>query len=128
VKNGVHSFCGIERLVTQLVTVEPREHQHVIDQCAHLLGSGPVATDSLSRASGPHARRAQIVERASGSEDLRTPLRSTFVREDFVLERRQGDGRWLLDLSHRNALHEELAGTVGAANRWITLHALRVLD
>ena len=46
----------------------------------------------------------------------------------IVLERRQGDGRWLLDVRHRNTLHEELAGTVGAANRWITLRALRVLD
>jgi hypothetical protein len=45
----------------------------------------------------------------------------------IVLERRQGDGRWLLDLRHRDTLHEELGGTVGAANRWITLRALRVL-
>ncbi|MDQ2870745.1 MAG: hypothetical protein M3S32_08380 [Acidobacteriota bacterium] len=45
-----------------------------------------------------------------------------------VLGRREGDGRWLLDVRHRNTLHEELAGTVGAANRWITLRALRVLD
>ena len=45
-----------------------------------------------------------------------------------VLARRDGDGRWLLDVRHRNTLHEELAGTVGAPNRWITLRALRVLD
>ena len=42
-------------------------------------------------------------------------------------ERRQVDGRWLLDVRHRDTLHEELAGTVGAPNRWITLRALRVL-
>ncbi|MDQ6828019.1 MAG: hypothetical protein M3081_04045 [Gemmatimonadota bacterium] len=46
----------------------------------------------------------------------------------IVLARRQGDGRWLLDVRHRDTVHEELAGTVGAANRWITLRALRVLD
>ena len=45
-----------------------------------------------------------------------------------VLERRQGDGRWLLDVRHRNTLHEELAGAVGAPNRWITLRVRRVLD
>jgi hypothetical protein len=45
-----------------------------------------------------------------------------------VLERRQGDGRWRLDVRHRDTLHEELAGAVGAPNRWITLRALRVLD
>jgi hypothetical protein len=46
----------------------------------------------------------------------------------IVLERGQGAGRWLLDVRHRNTLHEEIAGTVGAPNRWITLRALRVLD
>jgi hypothetical protein len=46
----------------------------------------------------------------------------------LVIERRQGDGRWLLDVRHRNTLHEDMAGTVGAPNRWITLRALRVLD
>src|SRR5436309_15241630 len=63
-------------------------------------------------------------------------LRAAGVRTDarvaeavaIVLERRQGGGRWLLDVRHRNTLHEELAGTVGAPNRWITLRALRVLD
>ena len=45
-----------------------------------------------------------------------------------VLERRQGDGRWLLDVRHRDTLHEEMAGAVGAPNRWITLRARRVLN
>jgi hypothetical protein len=63
-------------------------------------------------------------------------LRAAGVRPDArveeavatVLERGQGAGRWLLDVRYRNTLHEELAGTVGAPNRWITLRALRVLD
>lgn len=46
----------------------------------------------------------------------------------IVLERRQADARWRLDVRHRNTLHEELAGAVGEPNRWITLRALRVLD
>ena len=46
----------------------------------------------------------------------------------IVVERRQQDRRWRLDVRHRNTLHEELAGEVGAPNRWITLRALRVLD
>ena len=52
------------------------------------------------------------------------------VREaiTIVLERRQRDGRWLLDVQHRNTLHGEFAGAVGEANRWITLRARRVLD
>ena len=46
----------------------------------------------------------------------------------IVLERREASGRWLLDVRHRDTLHEELAGDVGEPNRWITLRALRVLD
>jgi hypothetical protein len=63
-------------------------------------------------------------------------LRAAGVRPDArveeavatVLEQGQNRGRWLLDVRHRNTLHEELAGTVGAPNRWITLRALRVLN
>jgi hypothetical protein len=46
----------------------------------------------------------------------------------IVRERIQDNGRWLLDVRHRDTLYEELAGTVGAPNRWITLRARRVLD
>jgi hypothetical protein len=44
-----------------------------------------------------------------------------------VRERRQSDGRWLLDALHRDTLHGEFGGEVGAPNRWVTLRALRVL-
>ena len=46
----------------------------------------------------------------------------------IVLERRQPDGRWLLDLRHQDTLHEKLAGVVGEPNRWVTLRARRVLN
>jgi len=46
----------------------------------------------------------------------------------IVRGRRQDTGRWVLDVRHRDTLHEELAGAVGAPSRWITLRALRVLD
>jgi hypothetical protein len=44
-----------------------------------------------------------------------------------VIGRRQPDGRWLLDVRHRDTLHEDFSGAVGAPNRWVTLRALRVL-
>jgi len=63
-------------------------------------------------------------------------LRTAGVRPDTradeavaaVRERRQADGRWLLDVRHRDTMHGDLAGPVGEPNRWITLRALRVLD
>ena len=45
----------------------------------------------------------------------------------IVRDRRRPDGRWLLDVRHRNTLYEDIAGCVGEPNRWITLRALRVL-
>jgi hypothetical protein len=45
----------------------------------------------------------------------------------IVRERRQADGRWLLDVRHRDTLFTEFAGVVGEPNRWVTLRALRVL-
>jgi hypothetical protein len=63
-------------------------------------------------------------------------LRSAGVKPDervaevvgLVVERRQPDGRWLLDEPHRNAVHDDLEGGAGQPSRWNTLHALRVLD
>ena len=45
-----------------------------------------------------------------------------------VLQQRQADGRWRLDVRHRNTLYEDLAGNVAEPNRWITLRALGMLD
>ena len=63
---------------------------------------------------------------------LRTALVEPDARVDeaitAVRQRRQDDGRWGLDVRHRNTLYEELAGAVGAPNRWLTLRARRVLD
>ena len=46
----------------------------------------------------------------------------------IVRGRRQEDGRWRLDVRHRDSLYEELAGPLGTPSRWITLRALRVLQ
>ena len=46
---------------------------------------------------------------------------------DLVRRRRQTDGRWLLDVRHRDTLHTDIAGEVGQPNRWVTFRALRVL-
>lgn len=63
-------------------------------------------------------------------------LRAAGVRPDARMEeavgivsgRRANGGRWVLDVRHRNTLHEDVAGAVGEPNRWITLAARRVLD
>ena len=44
-----------------------------------------------------------------------------------VVDKQQPDGRWLLDQQHEGAVHFHMEET-GAASRWTTLRALRVLD
>jgi hypothetical protein len=68
--------------------------------------------------------RALDYFRAAGvSPDTRMDETATIVRE-----RRQSDGRWLLDVRHRDTLYPEFAGPVGEPSRWVTLRARRVLD
>jgi len=63
-------------------------------------------------------------------------LRSAGVQTDsrvdeaiaIVRGRRQGDGRWLLNVRHKDTLYDEIAGAAGEPNRWVTLRARRVLD
>jgi hypothetical protein len=45
-----------------------------------------------------------------------------------VAERRLSDGRWALDVRHKDTLYEDLSGSVGSPNRWTTLRAIRVLQ
>jgi hypothetical protein len=47
---------------------------------------------------------------------------------EVVRSKRQPDGRWLLDRIHPGRVHFGIEGGVGAASRWNTLRALRVLD
>jgi hypothetical protein len=51
------------------------------------------------------------------------------VREaiDIVIERRHQNGRWPLNLLHRERIPLEMETAVGSASRWNTLRALRVL-
>jgi len=51
------------------------------------------------------------------------------VREaiEIVMKRRHQNGRWPLNLLHRERIQVEMETLVGAASRWNTLRALRVL-
>ncbi len=59
---------------------------------------------------------------AAGATDARAGEAVEVVRE-----RRRPEGWWLLDARHRDTLYADVAGAVGAASRWVTLRALRVL-
>jgi hypothetical protein len=117
-------------------------------------GPSPTVTNARTRAEGYLLDRRLLRRLSTG--DIIEPLWTTFafptlwhydvlraldylraadVRPDarveeaigVVLERRLDDGRWLLDVRHRDTLHEEIAGAVGEPSRWVTLRARRVL-
>ncbi|MEP7066614.1 MAG: hypothetical protein ABI889_11315 [Gemmatimonadota bacterium] len=67
-------------------------------------------------------RALDYLRSAGVAPDARMDEGATIARE-----RQQYDGRWLLDVRHRDTLHEGMAGAVGEANRWVTLRAMRVL-
>ena len=46
---------------------------------------------------------------------------------DTVQSRQLPDGRWPLDVRHKDTLYQQIAGAPGKPNRWITLRALRTL-
>lgn len=45
----------------------------------------------------------------------------------LVADKRQADGRWLLDARHDEGLVVDIGETVGAPSRWVTARAARVL-
>ena len=47
---------------------------------------------------------------------------------DLVRSKRQPDGTWLLDNTHRGAVHFSMEDGAGKPSRWNTLRALRVLN
>ncbi len=63
-------------------------------------------------------------------------LRSTGIEPDervaeavgVVTEKRQQDGRWLVDQAPRDAVHADLEGGAGQPSRWNTLRSMRVLN
>ena len=47
---------------------------------------------------------------------------------DLVASKRDGDGRWRLETQHPGEMPVKIDESEGRPSRWITLHALRVLN
>ena len=88
-------------------------------------------TSSTRRGRSSRFRRSGTMTCCADSTTCAPPACGRMPRVEeavaIVLDRRQDDGRWLLDVRHPDTLYEEMAGVVGEPNRWITLRALRVL-
>jgi hypothetical protein len=140
VRSSFHTtICVLEGLLafeaafgaTPTVTdVRRRGQEYLLERrLLRRLSTGEIVDPAWTRLAFPtlwhyDVLRALDYLRAAGVR----PERQVEEAVAIVRERRQSDGRWRLDVRHRDTLHQELAGSVGAPNRWITLRALRVLD
>ena len=106
-----------------------RAHEYLLER--HLLrrlSTGEIIDEAWTQLAFPPLWRYDVLralEYFRSAELMADPRVDEAVA--IVRGRRQTDGRWLLDVRHHDTLYEEIAGEVGAPNRWVTLRALRVL-
>ncbi|HEY7234805.1 MAG TPA: hypothetical protein VH539_11690, partial [Gemmatimonadaceae bacterium] len=137
VRSSFHTtICVLEGLLAfeqafgaapEVTDARARAHEYLLERrLLRSLSTGEIIDSTWTQFAFPplwhyDVLRALDYLRAAGvAPDARVDEAVAIVRE-----RRQSDGRWLLDVRHKDTLYEELAGPVGAANRWITLRALR---
>lgn len=106
-----------------------RAHEYLLERrLLRRLSTGAVINDEWSHFAFPPLwhydvlRALDYFRAAAVAYDPRMDEALAVVRQ-----RRQDDGRWPLDVRHRDTLYTHIAGDVGAPNRWVTLYALRVL-
>lgn len=130
VLEGLLAFETAFSAAPAVANARQRAHEYLLDR--HLLrraSTGAIIDAGWMQFAFPtlwhyDVLRALDYLRAAGvTPDARVDEAVTVVRA-----RCQVDGRWLLDVRHRNTVCEEFAGAVGEANRWNTWRARRVLD
>jgi hypothetical protein len=130
VLEGLLAFEKAFGAATLLTDARTRAHEYLLERrLLRRLSTGDIIEPAWTQLAFPTLWHYDVLR---ALDHLRAAGVQPDVRVDeaaaIVLERRDGAGRWRLDVRHRDTLHEEMAGTVGAPNRWITLRALRVLD
>lgn len=114
----------------EIAGARERAHAYLLDR--HLmrrLSTGEIVDDRWLRFSFPVRWHYDVLR---GLDYLRaagvTPDDRLAEAIDLVESKRQADGTWLLDHTHRGAVHFELDDGDGRPSRWNTLRALRVLE
>lgn len=92
------------------------------------LSSGEVANMEFLQFTFPPRYHYDILRALDYFRNARTEQEARFGEAISVIEsKRQPDGRWLLDESHKQSLTVPLEESVGEPSRWNTLRACRVL-
>ena len=130
VLEGLPAFEQAFGATAAITDARKRAHEYLLDRrLLRRLSTGDVIEQTWTRFVFPPLWRYDVLRALDyfRAADLQPDARVDEAVA-IVRERRQSDGRWLLDARHDDTLHEELAGEIGAPNRWVTLRALRVLD
>jgi hypothetical protein len=130
VLEGLLAFENAFGATPAVAEARRRGHEYLLDRrLLRRLSTGYIIDPLWTRFAFPPLWHYDVLR---ALDYLRTARVQTDERVDeainIVRERRLADGRWLLDVRHRDTLHEEVAGAVGEPNRWVTLRARRVLD
>jgi hypothetical protein len=129
VLEGLLAFERAFNATASVGAARRRAHDYLLERrLLRRLSTGAIIDPVWTRFAFPPLWHYDILRaldylRAAGVRDPRVDEAMAIVRE-----RRDDSGRWPLDVRHRDTLHEELTGAVGAANRWVTVLALRVQD
>jgi hypothetical protein len=145
VRSSFHTtICVLEGLLAfeqafgpspRVAQARMRAHEYLLERrLLRRLSNGEIISLEWTRLSFPTLWHYDVLR---GLDYLRaasvTPDARVEEAAGAVTHRRQHglaatEGCWLLDVRHKNTLYPEMAGEVGAPNRWITLRALRVLN
>jgi len=130
VLEGLLAFENAFGATPTLTNARARGHEYLLER--HLLrrlSTGEIIDSSWTQFAFPPLwhydvlRALDYLRAAEITPDARVDEAIAIVRD-----RRQSDGRWLLDVRHRDTLFEDFSGEVGQPNRWVTLRARRVLE
>ncbi|MEO7273115.1 MAG: hypothetical protein ABI211_14045 [Vicinamibacterales bacterium] len=140
VRSSFHTtMCVLEGLLAfeqafgaspEVTAARLRAHEYLLDRrLLRRLSTGALIDTGWTQLAFPPLWRYDVLR---ALDYLRAAVVAPDPRVDeavaIVRERREPDGRWLLDVRHRDTLHEEIAGPVGVASPWVTWRARRVLN
>ena len=130
VLEGLLEYEKVKGATAAVTDARARAHEYLLERrMFRKLSSGEVIDPKWARFTFPTTWHYDVLR---GLDYLRgagvKPDERVAEAVSLVEERRQSDGRWLLDEPHRDAVHGDLEGGAGQPSYWNTLRALRVLD
>ena len=130
VLEGLLAFERAFGVAAAVTAARTRAHEYLLERrLLRRLSTGAVIDDAWARFSFPPLWHYDVLRALDYLRDAALPPDARAEEAvALVIARRSAGERWTLDICHKNTLYEEIAGPVGAPNRWITLRALRVVD